>query len=56
MIQTYTVIIRSHTRNEKKYTVAFRKEISMLYISICIKYIKIKLDSLINEDGKVYIV
>ena len=39
-------------KRENKYTVVFGIEHLMLYISVCIKDIHIKLDSLRNEDGK----
>jgi putative aminopeptidase FrvX len=52
MFQPYMVIIRLAHKKENKHTVAFRIEISVLYISICVKYIHMKLDSLRNEDGK----
>lgn len=56
MFQPYMVIIRLANKKENKYTVAFWIDISVLYISICIRYmyiyIYIELYSLRKEDGK----
>jgi len=52
MFQPYMVIIRLVRKQENKYTVAFRTEISVLYIRICIKYIHTNLNSCRNVECK----
>ena len=52
MFQPYMIIIRLANKKEIKYILAFRIEISMLYILICIKYIYINLDSCRNRIDK----
>ena len=51
--QLHVLNIYGH-KKKNKYTVAFRIEISVLYISICIIYVHIKLESLRNKVGKSY--
>jgi hypothetical protein len=41
MFQPYMVIIRVANKKENKHTVAFGIDISVLYISICIRYMYI---------------
>jgi hypothetical protein len=53
IFEPYVLIIRLAYKKENKYTGAFRIEISVTYIPICIKYIHTKLDSFRNEDDKV---
>jgi hypothetical protein len=52
MFQPYMIIIRLANKKENKYILAFRIEISMLYICICIKYTHINLDSCRNAIDK----
>ena len=52
MFQPYTIIIRLANKKENKYILAFRFEISMLYICICIKYIHINLDGRRKANDK----
>jgi hypothetical protein len=52
MFQPYMVVMRLAYKKENKYTVLFRIKISLLYLSICIKYIHFDLDSLRNAVGK----
>ena len=50
MFQSYMVIKLAH-KKEKNFTVAFRTEISVIYMSISIQYMYIKLDSVRNKNA-----